>query len=522
MNFIKRAWCYITRKKTKSILLVITFFLIGNLVILGLGISQAAENAKTLTRKQMRAAVSYEVDYDAYWKYTDSITDEDELEEAYKNYPKLDMNVANTIASDERVTAYNCMSYYIMYLNGFESVPVGNESNYNSTTTYYDENGVEQTYTEPNIKVYGNMNPDMIELVEGTYTVTSGEFYSQSDIDNSNKVCLITKELADQNNLRVGDTISITGNDASVISTMKSAGVNTDDMYLEMEIKGIYTTTQEVDTSSDSFQWMSAYESPKNVILCPFTTLAEYEINSTISYYDYMSTIDSSWSYDASSFESSYNQPNQVIFLLEDPLEVESFVSDHESTLGEYTKLNANNDEFKKLSRPLDTLSFFANIIVTIVVVNAVVIISLITALTLKTREYEIGVLLSIGVTKLKVVAQLFVELIVIAVFGFSLAVVSGSLIAGRVGQAVLEYQTATEEQYATDEDSTVYYYSDTDSYFTTVSQEDLLSNYEVKVGPLLIGEIYVVGAGVVLLAILIPSFMIMRLNPKQILLEQN
>ena len=68
MNALNRAWKYITRRPTKSVLLVITFFLIGNLVILGLGISQAAENAKVLTRQQMRAAVSYEVDYQAWWE----------------------------------------------------------------------------------------------------------------------------------------------------------------------------------------------------------------------------------------------------------------------------------------------------------------------------------------------------------------------------------------------------------------------------------------------------------------------
>ncbi|MBQ1325422.1 MAG: ABC transporter permease, partial [Solobacterium sp.] len=64
MNAFKRAWKYITRKPTKTVLLIITFFLIGNLVILGLGVSQAADNAKVLTRQRMRAAVSYEVDYD--------------------------------------------------------------------------------------------------------------------------------------------------------------------------------------------------------------------------------------------------------------------------------------------------------------------------------------------------------------------------------------------------------------------------------------------------------------------------
>ena len=46
MNFINRAFKNVTRRLTKSILLAVTFFLIGNLVILGLGISQAAENAK--------------------------------------------------------------------------------------------------------------------------------------------------------------------------------------------------------------------------------------------------------------------------------------------------------------------------------------------------------------------------------------------------------------------------------------------------------------------------------------------
>ena len=90
MNAIQRAWRYITRKPTKSILLIITFFVIGNLVILGLGISQAADNAKVLTRKQMRAVVSYEADYNAYYKYIDSLTDQDEIDEAYKHYPKTD------------------------------------------------------------------------------------------------------------------------------------------------------------------------------------------------------------------------------------------------------------------------------------------------------------------------------------------------------------------------------------------------------------------------------------------------
>ena len=38
----------------------------------------------------------------------------------------------------------------------------------------------------------------------------------------------------------------------------------------------------------------------------------------------------------------------------------------------------------------------------------------------------------------------------------------------------------------------------------------------------MIIAEIYILGIGVVFISILIPSFMIMRFNPKKILMNQN
>ncbi|MDY3235168.1 MAG: ABC transporter permease, partial [Erysipelotrichaceae bacterium] len=141
MNALKRAWAYVRRRPAKTILLMITFFLIGNLVILGLGISEAADNAKTLTRKSMRAAVSYEVDYDGYYSYINTLTDQDEINAAYENYPQIDPAAAQEFAKDERVTAFNYMTTSIAYSNGFDNVPVGNEENRSDMTTYTDENG---------------------------------------------------------------------------------------------------------------------------------------------------------------------------------------------------------------------------------------------------------------------------------------------------------------------------------------------------------------------------------------------
>ena len=67
MNFFNRAIKNVTRRLSKTILLTIAFFMIGNFVIVGLGVANATENAKTLTRQKMRAVVTFRTDYDAIY-----------------------------------------------------------------------------------------------------------------------------------------------------------------------------------------------------------------------------------------------------------------------------------------------------------------------------------------------------------------------------------------------------------------------------------------------------------------------
>ena len=103
MNFINRAFKNVTRKLSKTILLTLTFFLIGNLVIIGLGISNASENAKILTRQKMRAVVTYRLDQDKIWQHAESITDEDELNEFYRNYQRIKLEEVKAFLDDDRV-----------------------------------------------------------------------------------------------------------------------------------------------------------------------------------------------------------------------------------------------------------------------------------------------------------------------------------------------------------------------------------------------------------------------------------
>ena len=537
MNFFNRAIKNVTRKWSKSVLLLITFFVIGNFVIVGLGVSSASETAKTLTRQKMRAVVTYGIDYEAVNEYASTITDEDELAKFYENYPKVTLKDINDLLKDESVVAANA-TYITQIYNkegSIEPVKLNNRAEENmggGQTCYTDENGEQicNTYVEPSFSIKGNFFPNMIEIVDKDFNIVDGRFYTQEEIDNASQVCLVSEALAEANGLHVGDTFEIYTNSQNDLGFFKDAGITLDDTLASLEVIGIYSHNMAITPDSEGFDWTSPYDNPDNMILMPATGAYAMSVKFQQKIWDYNATIYPEEEY----YKDPSNRPttemnekntyiNNVNILLNDPLKVDGFVEKYSAEVGEFKKLDANNEEFERLSKPLDTLSLYANFIVWLVVINAIVIITLVTALTLKTREYEIGVLLSIGASKMKIIAQFFVELALVAVLGFTLSIVSGSLIANKVGTTVLDYQIATSDVNQDTFDPGMNYPSIWDENYTTeVSLEDLVAEYNVSISPIIIGEIYVVGLGIVLISILIPSMMIMRFNPKKILMNQN
>ena len=536
MNFIKRAIKNVTRRMSKSVLLVLTFFLIGNLVIVGLGVSSASESAKILTRKKMRAVVSYALDYDAIWRYTDTIEDEDELQKFYENYPRIQLSDVEQFLADDRVKTANMISTNMWYAdsaNSLDFVHLGNTAEENieesgSTNCYLDENGnsVCKTYKEPYFYIKTNMFDNMIEFTDGDYSISSGRFYTKEEIEDAKPVCLISEALAQHNGVGLGDDIRLAV--SPLTSYYKNMGLEEDDVVVAFEVIGIYSHVNPIVPGTANFDYCYPYENPDNMIFMPSTSMYAATLPMNQKSFDYYAEQypDDPY-YDPENYPTMENMADNfyienATILLNDPLDVEKFVEDYGDELPQFAKLDANNEQFNTLAKPLDTLSMYANFIVWLVIINAVVIITLVTALTLKTREYEIGVLLSIGATKFKVILQFFVELAIVAVIGFSASVISGSLIAKNIGNRVLEYQINS-DGYGQEEEEYDYGYIDiwNTDYSTEISIDDLIAEYEVKVSPLIIAEIYVLGLGIVFVSVIIPSIMIMRFNPKKILMNQ-
>src|SRR5699024_6987028 len=65
MNFIKRGFLGITRKKGKSLILLAVIFILGNLISGAISIQQATGNVETNIKDRLGAAATVEVDYEA-------------------------------------------------------------------------------------------------------------------------------------------------------------------------------------------------------------------------------------------------------------------------------------------------------------------------------------------------------------------------------------------------------------------------------------------------------------------------
>jgi len=495
MNFFVRSLKYIKSKKLKTVLLGIIFFLIGNLVIIGFGVSQASTNAKTLARKKMSPVVKYREKTDSYTSI---------LENDY-----IDLSIADEMANDSRVKAASAFATFEVYSVDFEAVKPKNDDD--GMMVYDYDIDSEEDYEMQNVSLKGNRYPNLIEFENGSYEMLDGKFYTNDDIKNKNQVVVIEEELAKNNNLKVGDIIDI-----KMLSDEESEmyGISKEDNIISLKIIGIYKSNVEDNGSS----WTPSYKA--NILLVPAATFVDFVLDVTRKEYDYYKDLYGEM-IDIEISEELYYSTG-VSYLLNDPDDLDKFVEEYKGKLSKNYELDLNDDNFKKYSKPLDTISLFSNIIVWAFVINSIVIISLVTALTLKTREYEIGVLVSLGVQKWKVIMQLFLELLIIAMVSFVLASVSGSIVSRGVGKKVLDFQSSFSDDDKKDEEEGYYYDYDENNYFTEISQDDIFDEYKVTVDALLIVKIFVMGVFIVFVSILAPALMILRYNPKQILMSTN
>ncbi|HDR7619746.1 TPA: ABC transporter permease, partial [Bacillus mycoides] len=290
-------------------------------------------------------------------------------------------------------------------------------------------------------------------------------------------VALMEKRLAELNNLKVGDKVKVQSGDKKET--------------LEVEIIGIYETNEQA-----MGQQAPPIMDPANKLYMPHSTMKKLEIDQGIS-------------------------SIQVVYFLKDPQNIEAFKEEAKKSDIDfnYYKLDAHDSLYKQMIGPIENISSTSQMIIYIVSIAGAIILGLIIMLSIKARRKEMGILLSIGEKKWKLMAQFVVEVVCIAILAFGLSITTGAKISQFIGNNLLSSEIATAgEETNTSQNGTVMVAGPGGTVQN--QKEDPIDKINVSVTGEDVGKMGGIGLAIAILATLLPALSILRLNPKQILLK--
>ncbi|MFR0979382.1 MAG: hypothetical protein ACLSFJ_08020 [Holdemania filiformis] len=106
------------------------------------------------------------------------------------------------------------------------------------------------------------------------------------------------------------------------------------DNVLDLEIVGILDSAEEL--SSEELQWASEYSHPANQVLVPLPLYAQRDLALMTLFHQANPKV-------MEAKPEDYD-PSSVVFVLNDPLEVDAFRDQYNQNLDEYLIMDANDD----------------------------------------------------------------------------------------------------------------------------------------------------------------------------------
>ena len=427
MNFFNRALKYCWRQRLRSLLLLLTFTLLSTTVLIAISSEKAVEQGTKQIKETVGASVRIELDTNNQANYG-SAEDFGNGASGYTyNGDFITEKIVDKISKLENVIGYNAKSS-----EGYWGVP----KSFSPFPAMVTE-GVATPY-----QAVLNSSLDT-RFLNGTYKLEEGRHIKADD----SYVALISKELADKNNLSVGDTIEfITETDIDITDTT-------------FKIIGIFSGTEGMSKSA-----ITPSDIPAN--------LGYIDMNSLSELYD----------------SEGYDFLDVYTHTPEEAKELMETIKNLPEVKGKTFTFNLNSEDFDLVSTPLSSFGSMVDTTVFVLTIIGVLIVVLLLLLWTRGRKKEIGILLAVGRSKVEIVGQFLTENILITFLSIIVSAGLSITFADKIGAYII--QKAGES--ATD-------------LTISIATSDMVM-------------VYSIGLALVCFSVLIASYTVIRLNPKDIL----
>ncbi|MBL3535969.1 ABC transporter permease [Levilactobacillus brevis] len=400
MNFFKRAWLNVWAKKGRSILLILVSSAILMFVLTGLLIRSAAVKATNQAKEEVGATVTLSANRQAAFKKMQSSSSSSKSSRPKLTLTPVKLSDATKIAKLSNISSYNVTSSTSVNASSYDTVSTSSGMGGNSSSGG-PGGGMKSSTSSGDTQIDGVTATSLTSVFSDSQSkITKGRGITTAD-KNTNHV-VVEKELASQNDLSVGDTITV----------KKTTGSKS---KVKLKIVGIYKASATSSSSSP----MSTDTSN--------TMYTSYTLANTFKGNKYAGTADS------------------VTFNVKNPAKVSSVKTAGKKLINtsKYA-LSTDDSSYQTVKASMDNVESFANKIVWLVAIAGTIILALIVILMIRERRFEIGVLLSLGEARWKIIAQFFTEMLMVIVIAVAIAGAGGKFVGDQLGSQLVSQSTTT------------------------------------------------------------------------------
>ena len=478
MGTTKRAFLYVTRKKGKSILLFFILLIMSTFVLTGLSTQKASQEAQKNLREALGGEFYVSVELSESNPYFRRVDDGEGALDLYTELP-VTRDMINAIMEIGGIEKYDASAQTLVSTNLTifpGNVPLKGELNnkiYARTVAGTENNSFFQS--------------GIMELTEGKHIT-----------GNESNAAVISRDMADQNSLQIGDSISLQADEEA-----------------EVRIIGIY----EIRKPDPAYASVVTYEKLENQIFIDTSALQDLFGDMPVGFYE-------------------------VAFSVYDPAQLDSIMSEVKGLSAidwRAFEVAADNQTYLDAAAPLQKLQALVSSIIWVIALVSAVILSLILTMWGRSRIHETGVFLSLGIGKMRIIGQYLAEVLMIAVIAFGCSYFTSSAVAGQLANGLLQQNIpASEEQAAgvtiTKKDGfsedVVVSIKDDSALSDMPSGQDTAPEVEVAADGAEADreqisvtidfynmlQLYLIGIIVIILSVGISSLSVMRLKPREIL----
>lgn len=481
MNLFERAVRSCVRKPVKSILLLLVVCIISLLFLSGMASRSANIAMNDSTRQAIGAGFLLEINPEDRTR---------RVEEASKKIQELNEDGQGSYDGYhlKKITVNGSENWQGWADNSFESLKVEDIekiaetegiSDYNITTVptavkqenfeRIEDPDTDQTNDFGGVTLIGNLDMTMdSNVLSGNVSIKEGRMTTPEDTN----ACVISEELAEKNQLKVGDT-------------MKFHPVKEEEHVQEAEIVGIYQVKESIKPymSGDTFR-------SENIIFTDLHFPEKVEKDDPL-------------------YEKAY-------FKVADVDEYETVKKAIKKTDIDWRRYDLidNNGNLDTMASNFNDLEKISNTLLIVVTAASFAILFLIFIFWIRNRTNEIGILMSLGIAKGKILLQILSEAFLIGIAAVALSF----LFAPAVSNAAADYLAGQQEQQAELQKE-----MDAGKVATDYQAPELtVTNVETEITPvMLLADAGGVSA-LIIISICAAGILIFRKNPKDILSEMS